>query len=856
MPREISPCSVDKPKGDTIRIVRQLSLVVLFLFASLCVSADEFEFQIPAGQADVALNEYAQITGIRLLFRYDEVSERQTNEVVGNYGADEALRLLLTNTGLVASYSDRGNLVIKIEASVKNQESAKSRQENTMKNQQSIFGRIGTALTGLLLGSGAVAESSVSDSEFMEEIVVTATKRTSRMQDLPISINAFGSDRLQDSAVNSIEDVQYLTAGLKIGDYLGQSVVTIRGIGTQQLVPGFESGAAIHLDGVYLSSRYDTARPYFDVERIEVLRGPQGTLYGRNATGGNINVITKAPSDELEVGAKVTVGNYDLIQTEGYLSGPITDNLLARFAFKSTKRDGFTKNLFNNQKWNDADQASFRGKLEYRASDRVTVGLTVDRNSDDSTHVAHLERFAPDQPTQNELNNPDAFIPTALGATKRLVNHDYDTYQTVETQGASVTVTVDFDNATLTSITGWRDASQKSAFDIDYSNAPAAFFRDWSVDNETLSQEFNLVSTGGGAWNWVIGGFYFTEDASSIVDVRSSTGLDLLLSAPKLDSDAWAVFAEVTYQFSDDLELTIGARYSEEEKEMEESIEITTFGLLAGQDSLKEDYSSFTPKIALTYQLSDRTTMYATVARGFKAGGFNPYFLQGSGFEPEEVTNYEIGMKSIYANGRVRVNWSLFSMDYEDLQVFQIVQLASAFGTSSNIVTNAGDSDIDGIELEIRAEPVDNLHIDFNASYLDATYGELFLPTIDATSTVNVEGNHLVAAPKISYNIGIARTWNIGDWGTGSIRVEYSWQDKVYFRPHNEERISMDDYGLVNLRISFRDASERWNYTFFGENLSDELIVAHQNLTTGDNFPIQNAFMAPRTYGLAVSVNF
>ena len=727
-----------------------------------------------------------------------------------------------------------------------------------MNNQQSIFSRLGAAFTGLILGGSALAEDANSGSgggtDYIEEIVVTATKRTSRLQDLPLSINAFVADRLQDSNVNLIEDIQYLAAGLKIGDYLGQSIVTIRGIGTQQLIPGFESGAAIHLDGVYLSSRYDTARPYFDMERIEVLRGPQGTLYGRNATGGNINIINKAPTEDLEVGAKVTVGNYDLIQTEGYLSGPITDNLLARFAFKTTKRDGFTKNLFNGQKWNDADQASFRGKLEYRASDRVTVGLTVDRSSDGSTHVAHLERFAPDQPTGVELANPDAFIPTALGATKRLVNHDSPTYQTVETEGALLRITVDFDSATLTSITARRDAYFSSAFDVDYSNVDNSFFRDWTVEYETLSQEFNLVSTGDGALNWVIGGFYFTEDASSDIDFIIS-GLDVLLRAPKIDTDAWAVFADVTYRFNDAWELTVGARYSEEEKEMDESVSIPLFGI-TNANSLKEDYNSFTPKIALTYQASDRTMMYATVAQGFKGGGFNPYFLQGSGFDPEEVTNFEIGMKSIYANGRVSVNWSLFSMDYEDLQVFQIVQIAGAIGAASNIVTNAGDSDIDGIELEIRAEPVDNLTIDFNVSYLDATYGELFLPTIDASSTVNVEGNQLVGTPEWAFNIGIANTWSLGDWGTGSIRVEYSWQDQVYFRPHNEERISMDDYGLVNLRISFRDASESWNYTFFGENLTDELIVAHQNLSKGDNFPIQNAFMAPRTYGLAVSVNY
>ncbi|MYE12709.1 MAG: TonB-dependent receptor [Gammaproteobacteria bacterium] len=689
----------------------------------------------------------------------------------------------------------------------------------------------------------------------IEEIVVTASKRESNLQDLPLSINAFGSERLEDSGVQNIEAVQYLAAGIKIGDYLGQSIVTMRGIGVQQLAAGAATGSAVHVDGVYRSSRYDTSRPYFDMERIEVLRGPQGTLYGRNATGGTINVITRAPTEEFEIGGRATVGNYNLVQTEGHLSGPIAGSVLGRFAFKTTNRDGFTKNLFNGKRWNDADQMSFRGKLEYRASDRLTLLLTADRSTDDSVQVAHLERFAPDRPTVIELTYPGAYLPTALAATRRVVNHDAPTSQTVDTEGVSVRVDLDLGIATLTSLTAWRHVDYNGKFDIDYTNANAAFFRNWPVDNETLSQEFNLVSASGGAVDWVIGAFYFVEDIYTIIDLRGGRGIDYVLGAPRIDTDAWAVFADGTYRINDSLDLTVGARYSSEDKELEEFLSIPLFRIM-NTDELAERYSSFTPKIALTWHVRDNVSLYATIARGFKSGGFNSFLMQGSGFDPEEVTNYEIGMKSILADGRLSLNWSLFSMDYEDLQVFQVVMLPGVVGTSTNIVTNAGQSDIDGIELEILAEPVDGLTIDLNASYLDATYGELWLPTIYADSTVNVEGNHLVGAPKWAYNVGVARSFPVGAWGTGAVRVEYSWQDQVYFRPHNEERISMDDYGLVNLRVTFRDAAGRWTYTLFGANLTDELIVAYQNLTTGDNFPIQNAFTPPRTYGLSIGANF
>ena len=699
----------------------------------------------------------------------------------------------------------------------------------------------------------------------IDEIIVTATKRSASLRDLPMSIEAFNSEQLSERGVQNINDLQYQAAGLRIGEYQGKALVSIRGIGNQQLSEGAEGGAALHLDGVYLGSRFDQSRGYFDLERVEVLRGPQGTLYGRNATGGAINIITRAPTEAFEGGFKTTIGNYNLGQFEGFLSGPLVDNnILGRVAVKLKAHDGFTQNLYNGERYDNADVASIRAKLKFVGKENFSADLVFDLNKDDGVQVAHTERFDPSVPAGGEAFG--GFLPTALSADQRVVAHDADTFQEIETEGASLRLAWDFENATLTSLTAYRSMSYLGSYDVDYTDYNGAYFREFVVNSDQMSQEFNLASIGTGSLQWILGAFYFEQESDSHIYMPvpgQFGGYQLFFEAPEITADAYALYGEVNYEISDRLKVDFGARYSREKKTLIESQYIPEFFFYPPEIAVDDAWTDFTPKVAVTYDLDDNSMFYATISKGFKAGGVNTFALQDSAFDAEKVTNYEAGLKRSYLDSKFNVDLSIFRMDYTDLQVFQITNIAAGTGTnlSINTVTNAGSSIIQGIELGFQARPTERISIDGNISFLDATYDELELTALKPGAdgqpqNEDVSGNRLAGAPEWSANLGVTYAMDVGEWGTARLRGEYSFQDQVYFRPHNEDRVSQDAYSLANLRLIFLDRESRWQYTLYAENLTDELIVAHQNLSSGVPYDLQNIFMPPRTYGLSVNLNY
>ncbi len=702
------------------------------------------------------------------------------------------------------------------------------------------------------------AEDSKSARIQIDEVIVTATRREESLQDTPMSINAFSANQLAQSGVVDIVDLQFLSAGLQIDDSQGQIRVNMRGIGTNAvLTPLVETGVAMHRDGVYLSSQYDQAMGFFDIERIEVLRGPQGNLYGRNATGGSINVITKAPTESFEAGVKVGIGNYDLIESTGYLSGPIIENkLLGRLAVSTRNRDGFTPNYVNGDDYDDEDYVALRGKLQYSVTDDFTIDLTAEYARDNSVPISVITRHDQSSPLLGETLT-GVLLPT----TERILVQDVARANDREFRGISAKLTWDIPNGmTFTSLTSYRDMDRlyhqdvdKTAADISDSVAPG--------NTDQFSQEFVVSSADDQSWQWLVGASYlwYETDNHSVfpintldanLDILETTKFDILNTR---EVEAYAVFGEASYDFTDKLAFIVGGRYS-----YEENVNADIRASPSLRDIEKDDnWSSFSPKLAITYAFTNDLNGYATISQGFRAGDVPTDQL--AAVDPEKVINYEAGIKSSLYDGRVMANLSLFYMDYSDLQVEQrnvdpITNLL-IFSTA-----NAAESTIQGFEFETQVHATDSFSIDGNVAYLDATYEEWpgALDPARGNNPFDVSGNRMSDVPEWVANWGFNYTVPAGDWGSATFRGEYSYKSDVFFTPFENERLSEDSFSILNARLTFRDAEEKWQVAAWIKNITDEEVTSHQFTLFSGLFGDRRFlnYLPPRTYGLTFDCHF
>ncbi|MCG8443109.1 MAG: TonB-dependent receptor, partial [Caulobacterales bacterium] len=634
---------------------------------------------------------------------------------------------------------------------------------------------------------------------------------------------------------------------------------SIRGISSNV---GLESAIAIHLDGVYLGDRFDQTRAFYDVERVEVLRGPQGTLYGRNATGGAINVISREPTEEAEAELAITVGNYERIETEGFVSGGLGgDRVLGRFAFKTVNFDGYGENAFNGESLHGDDAFNLRGKLVLLPSDSLAIKLSADYAQSETNFQNQVSRLFPDQPLVTELLDP-TFAP----ATGFDGNTNRPDAQDTEVHGVSARVEWDLGFASLTSITGYREMNREEQTDIDGSPLDQAYFRLNERDSNQISQEFNLAGDISDRLSWLVGAFYYNSEQDFLADVPIP-GLELILGLPPgaldltVSSDyeiqAYAGYGELRFDVNDRLNVTLGGRYSTEKHTNVE------FDGRFGTANLEDDWNDFTPRIAISYDATDNINLYATYSEGFKSGGFDPATFNLVSFNPEQVKNYEAGIKSRLLGNRLEANAAVFSMDYTDLQVqrYTIRENVPALQ-----VENAAEATINGLEADLRFLASEHWSFDANLSYLDATYDDYLAAdqiTTEATGEVttrDVSGNQLFDAPEFAANLGTdlsAPIWS--DW-EARLRAEAQYQSEVFFTPFEDLRgLSQDAVTIGNLRATFANEALGAEIAAFVYNISDEEVISSQ--TEGDDTPFTGAFVrttfkSPRTYGVTIRKSF
>lgn len=693
--------------------------------------------------------------------------------------------------------------------------------------------------SGTALAAGAVPPD---DGQRIKEIIVTAQKVTSNLMDTPAALSAFDSEQLESAVIRDINDISMLEPNLIISQEL-VSKVFLRGVGTENLTSGGDPGVALHVDGAYIARTSAANFDLYDVERVEVLKGPQGTLYGRNATGGAINIISRAPTNDFGGNARIEFGNYDHIRVGGTLNLPfVSDKLLGRISAIRSTRDGYTKNLTTGTPLDDQDLDAARLRLRYLPTGTLTIDLTADYSESDNRQAPF--KIMEDSPSIFELPPFSGYDP----ADRRDVAHDVEDIMNQRQKGGTVEINWELDAATLTSVTAYRDTHFYSLFDGDSTDGNYQNFDDHS-DFTQYSQELRLASSGPGTLRWVAGMYYFNDRGTSHVFIEvPGFGFNIDHQA-HLKTEAYAVFGQATYSITDKLRLTAGLRYSDEERHARQTSDFGDGNPAAYQD-LRRDDSAWTPKYGIEYSLDDGTLLYANLTKGFKSGGFVFNGFQPA-YSPETVWVWDAGMKTELFDGRMQARVAAFYYDYSNMQV-------SVFENFVGTIKNAADATIYGTEIEIAARPMERLDINLALSLLHTEYDEFVTqdPTQPSLPSIDMAGNHLPRSPDFSATVGIQYTQPLPVIGSLVYKIDYRHQDKSYFSPFNRDRSRQESLDLVDARISLISADGSWEVAAYGKNLSNKLYyttILESAVEIGRPFGI---LASPRTYGIQAAYHF
>ena len=690
----------------------------------------------------------------------------------------------------------------------------------------------------LMLPGFAFAEQT----SIIEELIVTAEKRSSTVQETAIAITAYSDEMLAVRGIESLEDLQFSAPNLVISEN-SQSPVSyayIRGIGSDQLVAGFDPGVAYHVDGVYVGQPSSMPGDMWDLERVEVLRGPQGTLYGRNTTGGSINVITKEPVAGFEAYGDITAGNFGRQRFRGAINNG-SEKVAFRLAFIQDEDDGYQDNAVGSN-GDKTDYSSVRAKVKFQINDRTELVLSAQRfENDGQMSQRKREAFGPVELAPGFVINVYEGA-LANPTDPRKVAKDHREKLSLENDLLSARLTIDFAAFTLVSITGRITNEWFQTSDIDMSSNPVQF-QDWTMDTEQFSQEIQLISNGEGPFEWIVGAYYFDEelDTDYLFQDSSIAGFTFL-NGGDLETTSKAVFAQFSYDLQDNgspFRVTGGIRWTEDEKELSEYQQIPQFGVDIAA-TMEEDWSEVSGKLGLDWFVNDRSMAYATYSRGYKGGGYS--IGQFDVFDPETVDAFEVGYKSQWLNQRAQLNVAVFYNDYQDLQV-------NFLEFTSFTTDNAAEATIQGIELEGTLLATENLTLSAMLTWLDAEFDDYqFTPTEDLSGTT------LNRAPENTVGLSAQYEWPLANGSHLLARADYYWQDEVYYRVQNIDRHRESSFSTADIRFIWTSADDRWEVDVFGKNLGDEDnlrgLTVSDGLSTGNNS--FESYYPPRTYGLRV----
>ncbi|WP_411818644.1 TonB-dependent receptor [Hyphococcus sp. DH-69] len=745
----------------------------------------------------------------------------------------------------------------------------------------------------------------------VDTITVTARKRQENLQTVPIAITAMTGDMLEQRGAENIDDAARFAPNVAIGFASNgsgggsNSDIFIRGIGQTDFLITTDPGVGLYIDDVYYARSIGTILDFLDVERIEILRGPQGTLFGRNTIGGAISLVSKRPADSFGGEIKATAGRFSHYSVTGSVDLPLSDQLKTRHTIYFNTEHGYTDRINVGDRLGDDEVIAGRSLLEWTPTDNFDALLSFDISHKEggSANTAALSY----DPTQGLAPLWQGLVGDPMMITTPVIVNPGNPFNSSATGpnvddhdiwGVGGTLTWDLDWVSLKSITAYR--SMEAEFSRDGDNSPVQYIQTHNfVDQNQFSQELQLSGDAmGGSLNWLLGGYYFDENATDQNDVRLASGLfDALEALPgagiylggapgttcadfgidptvvcaggmgnpvnvgfdvdfdiynDIDTKSIAFFTHNTMDITDRFSVSGGFRWSKDEKTyFLEHLRVNSGAPIIPATTVEDEWSAFLPKASVGFQATDRTFLYASASRGFKSGGFNgrpTTTAEVGSFAPEFVWAYETGVKTEFFDRRLVVNTSLFYYDYKDIQL-NIVS-ADTTGNLVLIVENAGEARTIGVEAEFEARPNEYFSFDGGIGFLDAEYNEL-----NPGATIALT-NELARSPNWTANLGVNFEYPISNDWIANIRGDWSYRGDHFIDSANTPELYQEGVSLFNARLALVNDSGGWTVAVYGTNLTNELYLTGGVSAVSSFGHVEGVFGSPRRWGVSVKKSF
>jgi iron complex outermembrane receptor protein len=713
----------------------------------------------------------------------------------------------------------------------------------------------------------------------LEEVIVTAQKREQSLQDVSLAVTAVTADDLLRGNIQSIEDLQNHVPGVTFGNDFSFAKLFIRGVGLNSSFAGIDPSVALHVDGAVVAQASAQFASLFDLERVEALRGPQGTLYGRNATGGSINLITAKPTQEFSGYSNVSVGGSDLgYGVDSAVSGPLTDSVLGRIAVHYQHHDGYGIHTGTGKDIDDLNVIATRGHLQFKFSDDVDLLLSGEYAKEDdhskSVHFIAPMFPVPPLPSLRAIGLPNVSVDSR--------NAGGDFRPTFESETWAVTATLDWhvnDAVAFKSLSNYRKFDDRLTQDFDVSDTvnggfpPAATSTTQlqKIGDEQYSQELQFIYEGD-SLHGIAAAYYLSETIDSLVllgrDPVHFPARSRVIVPATLDVDAWAVFTNFTYDLTDVFAIKAGARYSAEKRTEENHFAVASpVDPAAVFDPVRRasrDYSNFSPELGVEVRPSDSVMLYLTYSEGFKSGTANLGERVPNLVDPETIENFEAGFKSRWLDDSLLLNLAAFKYKVEDAQYDRTYAITAPPFYAARL-ENAATTDGRGVELETTWLASDRFKVSLNGTYYHIRFDRfltqnpinpaLFGPGGLTLPLENLEGNRPRDTPDWTAELSATYEWPLTNGASLALTGSAASRDKQYYTEFNDEVTSQDSFTLYDANLLYTAPGGKLTVNLWGKNLSDEMVVSGIYVTSTSR-TITGTYLPPRTYGATVGYKF
>lgn len=763
-------------------------------------------------------------------------------------------------------------------------------------------GMAGTAIAQDAVDDGAATTESAESSNLeLGTITVTAQKRAQSVQDIGLSVTAVTEERLAEAGVADVVEVAGLVPNVQVNYGLGNNFFNIRSLGLNEFVANLDAPVAVHVDEVYQSKGFMTGMALFDVSRVEVLRGPQGDLFGRNTTGGTVNFFTNRPQREFGAGFDVSYGNFETFNGEAYVTGPISDSVSYRLSgYRTDQGKGFYDNQLLGDDEGRVDEYALRGQLLYEG-DKTDVLFSMHYGQDKS-QLHPYEGVGNTDPTTGALcaeylngtvegdtpnclrgldlsfnpipdpNLPGQFQPEERDpfTTQNNLTFEVDN----ETIGGFLRVDHQLEDAVLTSITGYENFKRDQREDSDGSPIDSVHVF-WNNEIKQYTQELRLTSDfDHDNWSYVLGAFYEHDDYTNNDYLTAFLPFNGLNNFSRYDQtvDAFSLFAHVESQLTDNIRLIAGARYTFEETEVEGGtfagegvvniggVEqpavlgpvIADAALAPGGNDREDENVSY--RLGAEWDVNENVLVYGNVTTGFRSGGYSVAFASAQdqlvNLDPETITSYELGFKSDLANNRFRLNGSIFRYDIVDGHIDVDVP-----GTPVPITINAPSAETTGAEIETVWLVTEGLELTNGFGWTDSTIEDVGNQVIGGVQVSDFSGNRRAFSPDYTFNGQARYATDISSSLEAIFTTDYSWRSDQHLELNNQPSNLIDAYWIVNARAQIRSTDGRWGVSVWGKNITDTEYVTYLNDLPAFGWLLRG-YGAPATYGVSLEYNF